>query len=236
MHPMSEQTFNEQNPLSESNVQSLAQVYEGAYGATTMADAEKLKKVPVKKVFVEPNNFSGFVNRGLEVDTNARLSMFEKEKIYPNEWTDSSMNLVESWLKICRDNAEKYADAARKARSMNRVLSVPTIILGTLATALSFWSAGSDPCSGDDDGDELGIKVGVAALTSGVAVLGGVNSLYSFNEKMSRCISAAGAFTNLARRIEIQVYIANHLRAQSEVVLTDFSAELASLVQHSPLL
>lgn len=235
---MSEPTFDEKNPLSESNVQSLSQVYEGAYGASTMSDANKLKsqKVPVKKVFVEPNNFSGFVNRGLDVETNARLSVFDKEKIYPNEWTNSSMNLIESWLKICRDNATKYAAAARKARSMNRLIAVPTIILGTLATALSFWSAGSDPCSGDDDEDELGIKIGVAALTSGVAVLGGVNSLYSFSEKMSRCISAAGSFTNLARRIEIQVYLANHLRAHSEVVMTDFSAELASLVQHSPLL
>ena len=176
----------------------------------------------------------GFVNRGLDVDTNARLSVFAKEKVFENDWTESTMNLLESWRTASKKSSEKHANAARKARRRHRQLSIPTLIIGASGTALSFFSAG-EVCDPDDDGSE-NLKYAVAAFTAAIAILGGIASLYSFNQKMSENISAAGNFANLARRIEVQIFLPNHLRAPSEVVLTDAGGEFANLTNTSPLL
>ena len=140
---------------------------------------------------------SGFRNKGLEIDTNARLSVFAKENIFPNDWTESTMNLLEAWRTACVKSAEKHANAARTARRKHRQLSIPSLIIGTVGTALSFFSAG-EACNPDDDGSE-DLKYAVAAFTSAIAILGGIASLYSFSEKMQQNISAAGNFANLAR-------------------------------------
>jgi len=176
----------------------------------------------------------GFVNRGLDVETNARLSFFANEKIYPNDWTNSTLNLLESWYTACRKSSAKHADAARACRKKHRQLSIPTLFIGAVGTALSFFSAG-DVCDPDDDGSE-NIKYAVAAFTAAIAILGGIASLYSFNQKMSENISAAGNFANLGRRIETQIFLPNHLRAPAEVILTDVGSSFEHLTNTSPLL
>jgi len=61
-------------------------------------------------------------------------------------------------------------------------------------------------------------------------------ALYSFQAKMDACINAAGNFENLARRARMQIFLPNKLRAHSELVLSEISAELAHLTTTSPLL
>jgi len=176
----------------------------------------------------------GFVNQGLNVETNARLSMFEKEKIYPNQWTESTLNLLESWMSKARSASVAHAAAARVCRKKHRMLSLPTLVVGAVASALAFFSAG-DTCDPDDSGTDA-LKYSTALFTSGLAILGGVAALYSFSDKMSQNIVASGNFANLATRIEVQIFLPNELRANSEVTLTDFSAQFENLVQVSPLL
>lgn len=176
----------------------------------------------------------GFVNKGLEVSTNARLSQFEQEKIYPNMWTESTLNLLESWRKKARDASKAHVRAARSARHKHRMLSIPTLFVGATASAMAFFSAG-DTCDPNDDGSDT-LKYLTAVMTSGLAVLGGIASLYSFSEKMSQNITAAGAYANLATRIEVAIFLPNALRAHSEVVLTDMSSSYEHLVETSPLL
>ena len=176
----------------------------------------------------------GFVNKGLDVETNARLSVFEKEKIYPNQWTESTLNLLESWMSKARKASGAHGNAARGCRKKHRMLSLPTLLVGAVASALAFFSAG-DTCDPDDDGSN-GLKYATAIMTSGLAVLGGVSALYSFSEKMSQNIVASGNFANLATRIEVCIFLPNELRAHSEVALTDFSAQYEHLVETSPLL
>ena len=208
-------------------------IFSQVYGKETVKQAEEKTNDLFNKTKLQKSK-SGFVNRGLDVDTNARLSVFAQENIFPNDWTESTMNLLESWRTACVKSSEKHANAARAARRKHRQLSIPTLIIGTVGTALSFFSAG-EPCNPDDDGSE-DLKYAVAAFTSAIAILGGIASLYSFSEKMQQNISAAGNFANLARRMEVQIFLPNHLRAPAEVVLTDVGSEFASLTNTSPLL
>ena len=207
------------------------------YGAATMEDAKVRTDRMIENMKKENRNrqpSKGFVNEGLEVKTNARLSYFEGEKVYPNEWTNSCLNVLEAQLLECQKSAAAHGDAARACRRKHRMLSIPLIVVGTAATALSFLSAG-DVCDPDDDAGD-GLKYSVAILTSIVSVGTGISALYSFSNKMTENIGASGNFTNLARRIRTQLFLPNHLRAHAEVCLVDFGAEHAHLVNTSPLL
>ena len=214
-------------------------LFEQEYGVATMANArenqERLERmVRTTKPSPKKQKAVKAVDRGLKVGTNARLSYFDKEKVYANEWTESVLDLVESTYLECQKSSEAHADAARACRKKHRMVSIPTVILATAATSASFFQAGTS--CGDDSTDSDNLKYTVACLTSLVAILGGVSALYSFNTKMNDNINAAGSFANLARRAKIQIFLPNHLRAHSEVVLTDISAEQAHLVMSSPLL
>lgn len=206
------------------------------YGSATIDDATARTEKIVENLRKNPRQPSkGFVNEGLEVSTNARLSLFEKEKVYANEWTESCLNVVEAQHHECQKSAEAHINAARQCRTKHRMLSIPLIVIGTAATAFSFLSAGS-ACSSEEDGSGNGVKYTVAVLTSIVSIGAGISSLYSFSTKMTENVAAGGAFTNLARRIRCQLFLPNHLRAQAEVCLVDFGAEHAHLVNTSPLL
>lgn len=203
-------------------------IFQKVYGSNVVADAQAKTEELKKQCSM------GFVNKGLDVDTNARLSVFEKEKIYDGDWTASTLNLLESWYKACKDSAVMYAEAARGARKKHRAITIPTIVAGTAATALSFFNAGSD-CSGDGE-ENHGLSYSVAFLTSMVSILGGVSALYSFKSKTEKCISAAGSFECLAKRVQTQLFLPNKLRAHSELVLSEVSTEFANLTMNSPLL
>ena len=171
---------------------------------------------------------------GNRIMGSARLSKFRKAELYEGSWTEDTLDLLETWVTACKKSAAAHADAARAARRKYRMISIPTIIVGTAATALSFFAAG-DSCSGEEDGNN-NVKYGVAVLTSVVTVFSGINSLYNFSSKTQENIAASGSFSNLARRANLQVWLPNSRRGDSEVVLTDVSAEYASLTTSSPLL
>ena len=223
---------------------STSDIFQQIYGKDVMDQAqektnelyqnmEKEKRNVLQKTKSQKSKI-GFVNKGLNVDTNARLSVFASERVYENDWTESTLNLLEAWRTACNAASEKHANAARLARRRHRQISVPSLFIGAIGTALSFFSAG-EVCDPDDDGSE-NVKYAVAGFTSAMAIIGGISSLYSFNQKMSENISAAGNFANLARRMEVQIFLPNHLRAPAEVVLTEIGSDFANLTNTSPLL
>jgi hypothetical protein len=229
--------------LEQVDVENLEHVsfsnpsYRENYGEATMAQAKDRAERMIENIKKgDPRQASkGYVNEGLEVATNARLSYFENEKVYANQWTNSCLNVLEAQLLECQKSAAAYGAAAVEARAKHRKLSIPLIVVGTAATALSFLSAG-EACDPDDGDGGNGVKYTVAVLTSIVTVGSGISALYSFSNKMTECIAASGAFTNLARRIRTQLFLPNALRSQAEVCLVDFGAEHAHLVNTSPLL
>ena len=227
----------EENKLQEVDVENFDfnnDAFVKSYGTAAVQDANERTERMVKSMNDKKKPSIGFVNKGLEVDTNARLSQFSKETVYEGDWTASTLNLLEAWFKQCKDSAAAYAAAARSARTKHRMITIPTIIAGTAATALSFFNAG-DTCDPDTE-ENNGLKYSVALLTSTVSVLGGISALYSFKSKVDACINAAGNFENLARRCSLQIFLPNSLRAHSELVLTEVSIEFGSLTMNSPLL
>lgn len=173
-------------------------------------------------------------NKGLEIATNARLSKFEAEKTYSNGWTNTSLDLLEALYNECKKKTIAYANAARESRKKHRMLSIPSLVIASAATATSFFAAGTT--CGEENADSEGLKVTVAMLTSVTAVLAGIGALYSFDSKTTACIAASGSFDSLAKKTQIQIYLTNELRGPVEVVINDVSAEFCHLTNTSPLL
>lgn len=214
----------EAKTIDIENIRTTNDLFEDVHGKELMDQASK-KVNGLKK---------HFVNEGLELATNARLSNFEKEKIFANGWSNTSLDLLESLFNECTKKTNAYAEAARKSRRKHRMLSIPSLMIASAATATSFFAAGTE-CGANADDNE-GIKIVVAVLTSVTAVLGGVAALYSFDSKTTACISAAGSFDALAKKAQIQIYLTNELRGPVEVVINDVSAEFCHLTNTSPLL
>lgn len=167
-------------------------------------------------------------------EVDARLSDFEAEKVFENDWTNASLDLLENLHKQCKEKSASYAQAARMARWKHRMLTIPSIVVASVATATSFFSAGS-ACD-EDSSENDAVKVSVAIFTSVTAILGGVSALYSFDSKTTACIAASGNFDSLAKKAQLQIFLSNKLRGPVEVVLTDISAEYCHLTNTSPLL
>lgn len=209
-------------------------LFKHTYGQETMDLADAQTRIMMEKSKNRTPSI-GFVNKGLDVRTNARLSVMEKEKIYSGDWSESCLNLLESWYSACKTSSEAHAAAARACRKKHRMLTLPVILFSTVSTALAFFSAG-ESCGEEGDDSEERIKYAVATMTSVTAILTGVAALYSFNTKMSENIAAAGNYEILAKRAEIQIFLPNKLKSHAELVLETISAEYANLVTRSPLL
>ena len=211
-------------------------IFAREYGAETMAQAQKANQERLSRV-TDKTRKHHTVDPGLKVGTNARLSYFENEKLYENDWKNSTLDLVEEILLQCNESSEAHVKAAKACRRNHRLMMIPSIILATAATSASFFAAGDNPCgaSGATNDDES-LKYVVASLTALVGVMSGIASVYNFKAKMSDHVSAAGAFANLARRSKIIVFLPTHLKPNAEVALTDISAEQAHLTNTSPLL
>lgn len=233
---MSVREENNMQPVDIENFDLNNDVYRKTYGDAIIDDAESRTERMRGKMNTNTKFKSSkkLVNEGLTVRTSARLSEFSREKMYPGDWNESCLNVLESWYDSCETASEEYAAAARSARTKHRFISIPTIVAGTAATALSFFSAG-ETCDAESE-DTDSIKYGVAILTSIVSVLGGISTLYSFKNKVSACINASGNFKNLARRAQVQIFLPPNLRAHSELVLSEISAEFSNLTSNSPLL
>jgi hypothetical protein len=207
-------------------------IFAQEYGTEVMAQAktnqERLARISSKtrKHTVDP---------GLQVGTNARLSQFAKEKLYENDWNNSVLDLVESICYECEESSKAHAKAARACRQKNRLLMIPSIVVATAATSASFFAAGN-ACGDDGEDENESLKYVVACLTALVGIMSGIASVYDFKAKVERNIAAAGAFANLARRAKIIIFLPQHLKPNSEVALTEISAEQAHLTNSSPLL
>lgn len=193
---------------------------------------EKLEEFDIEKLDdLAENNHR---NKGLDITTNASLSRFEAEKTYANGWSNTSLDLLESLYTECKKKTVAYSEAARQSRKNHRMLTIPSLVIASAATATSFFAAGTQ-CT-EDSSDSEGLKVTVAMLTSVTAVLAGIGALYSFDSKTTACIAASGSFDSLAKKTQIQIYLTNELRGPVEVVINDVSAEFCHLTNTSPLL
>ena len=167
-------------------------------------------------------------------DNNFHLSRFD-ETVSENGWSDTSLALLEDWLNKCESAATAHTDAALIARRLNIRVAGPSIVLGAAASALAFFSVGDD-CDESDNGTPTPLSISIAVLTSMFSILGGFGSLFGLAERHSEHISAAAGYNNLAKKIQVCLFLPLAAKSEAEVVLTDVSGEFFSLHNTSPLI
>lgn len=167
-------------------------------------------------------------------DNNFHLSQFE-ETVSQNGWSDTSLSLLEDWLNKCESAATAHTDAALNARKLNIRVATPSIVLGATASALAFFSVGDD-CDESDNGTPTPLSISIAVLTSMFSILGGFGSLFGLAQRHSEHISAAAGYNNLAKKIQVCLFLPLQAKSECEVVLTDVSGEFFSLHNTSPLI
>lgn len=164
-----------------------------------------------------------------------RLSVFERQRAFENGWTKGGLDLVEGWLIKSNEGAENHSKAALVCRRKHRCIAVPSIVIGSVASALSFFSAG-DECSSTSSGSSSALKYTSAIFTSAITIMGAVSELYSFNQLMTQHMVHSGLYMDLSQEIEKAIFIPNDMKRNFEVVLTDLSAKFSHIMQTAPLL
>lgn len=159
------------------------------------------------------------------------------EASYEGFWTPSSLGLLESWYNKCIQASKEHLEAAIATRRKHVRVAFPSIVVGAGATGLAFFSVG-DECDETSAGrvESTAISVSLAVLTSALSVLGGLTALFSLSERMSLHTAASSNYQNLARKIQLTLFLPVNLRSNVEVVLTDVSSEYNNIYDTSPLL
>ena len=159
------------------------------------------------------------------------------EASYEGFWTSSSIGLLESWYNKCIQAAKEHLEAAIATRRKHVRVALPSIVVGAGATGLAFFSVG-DECDETSSGraEATAISVSLAVLTSALSVLGGLTALFSLSERESLHTAASSNYQNLARKIQLTLFLPVSLRQHVEVTLVDVSSEYNNIYDTSPLL
>ena len=159
------------------------------------------------------------------------------EASYEGFWTPSSLGLLETWYNKCIKASKEHLEAAIATRRKHVRVALPSIVVGAGATGLAFFSVG-DECDETSAGraESTAISVSLAVLTSLLSVLGGLTALFSLSERMSLHTAASSNYQNLARKIQLTLFLPVSLRQHVEITLVDVSSEYNNIYDTSPLL
>ena len=61
---------------------------------------------------------------GNRIMGGARLSEFSRQKVYEADWTEQTLDLLETWVSACKKSSAAHANAARAARTKYRMISI----------------------------------------------------------------------------------------------------------------
>lgn len=175
--------------------------------------------------------------RSSVAENKINLAEQAREQIFEAGWTSSSLGLMESWYNRCVKAALEHQEAGISTRRKHVCVALPSIVVGSAATGLAFFSVG-DECDETSAGrtEATAISVSLAVLTSALSVMGGLTALFSLSERESMHTAAASNYQNLARKIQLTLFLPVNLRSNVEVILTDVSSEYNNIYDTSPLL
>lgn len=158
------------------------------------------------------------------------LADLEKQKIYYHSWTESSLDLLEKWLQNCKQKVILHNEAAKIKMRKHYCIVAPTLVLSSSASVLSFYSSGDCPTGNDTTQLMSSIFIAMTTLMLGLA------TLFNFSEKQGRHVTSANDYTNLAKSIQLQIYLPLDRKADLEVFLTSISEQMAQISISEPLL
>ncbi|CAM9106540.1 unnamed protein product, partial [Ectocarpus sp. 13 AM-2016] len=169
-------------------------------------------------------------------EKNINFSDHAREQLFDSDWSPSSLKLMESWYNKCMKASQSHIEAAIAARKRHVRVALPSIVVGSAATGIAFFSVG-DECDETSAGraEATAISVSLAVLTSALSVLGGFTALFALSERQQAHTTAAANFQNLARKIQLTLFIPAKLRNSCELKLSEASAEYNHIVESSPV-
>ena len=159
---------------------------------------------------------------------NDTMSHFERQVVYENGWTNSTLYLMKYWLKLCNKRSQIHAEYASNRKFKHSLISVPSIVTGGGATAMAFWVVGSST------GSSFGVSVTVAALSCLSSVFKGMEALFRYGEEEQRHVRAVSQYEEICRKIEINIFRSNNTRLPVENLLDEISRDYNLALTQSP--
>lgn len=154
----------------------------------------------------------------------------EKNLIPKNSSTSSSCTLLESWLRKCSLRSHAHTSASINCSRLYNLISIPKLVSGGAAVALSFWA------TSDSNGASHEVRVAVAALSAAATFLDSLVRLFRFSEKESQHKMAAGMYSQLCRKIEVNVFSDSPETSMHNMnsLLAEISVQFSNILTFSP--
>ncbi|CAM9677503.1 unnamed protein product [Chrysoparadoxa australica] len=165
-------------------------------------------------------------------DTDIELQKLGEEKIYPGDWTETSCNLLEKWLRDCKEKQAKHMLASKAHKRKHLVLAIPSLLVGITASSLAF-RASATQCT---DQQESGTAIAVSVLTALGSALSGLTALFDHSATKEKHIATAGAYANVAKQIEMEVRLPDGRKSDIQVVFVSVFDQMAAITTTAPLL
>ena len=154
----------------------------------------------------------------------------EEKNLIPKNSSNSSSTLLESWLRKCSLRSRAHSSASISCHRLYNLISVPKMVCGGAAVALSFWA------TSDTNGTSHGVRVAVAALSASSTLLDALTRLFRFSEKEFQHSMAAGMYSQLCRKIEVNVFSDSPETSMHNMnsLLAEISVQFSSILTYSP--
>lgn len=159
-------------------------------------------------------------------DNKITMSRFQKEVLYDNDWTNSSLGLLKKWIKDGSERVKRHCEKAKECKLKFNMISLPGIITGSLAAALAFWAIG--------DGTGYVVRIALAFLTSISAIFKGAEKLLDLKNEEHQHINAAYNYEEIVRKMEVIIFTGNKNRNPLNTTLQELSLRFSSIVSQSP--
>ena len=164
------------------------------------------------------------------VHQNKNTDADEESNLVNSDQRNSSYSLLESWLKKCSLRSRAHSAASIKCGILYYTISLPTIILGGAATGLAFWA------TSDENGTSHRVRVMVAGLSATATMFASLTGLFRFNESGYQHKMAAGLYSQLCRKIEVNVFSPSPMTSINglQVLLAEISVQFSNTIAFSP--
>ena len=164
------------------------------------------------------------------VHQNKNTDADEESNLVNSDQRNSSYSLLESWLKKCSLRSRAHTAASVKLGILYYTISLPTIILGGAATGLAFWA------TSDENGTSHRVRVMVAGLSATATMFASLTGLFRFNESGYQHKMAAGLYSQLCRKIEVNVFSPSPMTSINglQVLLAEISVQFSNTIAFSP--
>ena len=165
------------------------------------------------------------------VHQNANENVDEESNLVNNNYQrNSSYSLLESWLRKCSLRSRAHTFASVRCGILYYTISLPTIILGGAATGLAFWA------TSDENGTSHRVRVMVAALSATATMFASLTGLFRFNEIGYQHKMAAGMYSQLCRKIEVNVFSPSPMTSINglQILLAEISVQFSNTIAFSP--